>query len=131
MRKSKSLQHLVFPGGPPIQVLTRPDLLSFRDRTRSGVLRWYGRKRIQRSNAGYLKKTHRGCISERLKKKQGFHAWFYRNQIKVQEITTNYLNIHLNKSIQVLSCGDALWVEVNGRLYFWTISKPKCHTWLI
>ncbi len=36
-----------------------------RDRACSG---WYGRKRIQRSNAGYLKKTHRGCISERLKK---------------------------------------------------------------
>ncbi len=42
---------------------------------------WYGRKRIQCSRAGYLKKTHRGCISERFKNKSAMPV-FNRNQIK-------------------------------------------------
>ncbi len=58
-----------------------PTLLSFRDQTRSGVPGWYGRKRIQCSRAGYLKKTHRGCISERFKNKSAMPV-FNRNQIK-------------------------------------------------
>src|SRR4029434_5161177 len=36
--KKKSLQHLVFPGGLPSKYYPGPTLLSFRDRTRSGVL---------------------------------------------------------------------------------------------
>ncbi len=42
---------------------------------------WYGRKRIQCSRAGYLKKTHRGCISERFKNKSAMPV-FNRNQMK-------------------------------------------------
>ncbi len=42
---------------------------------------WYGRKRIQRSKAGYLKKTHRGCISEIFKNKSAMPV-FNMNQIK-------------------------------------------------
>ncbi len=49
-----------------------------RDRAFSG---WYARKRIQCSRAGYLKKTHRGCISERFKNKSAMPV-FNRNQIK-------------------------------------------------
>ncbi len=49
-----------------------------RDRACPG---WYGRKRIQCSRAGYLKKTHRGCISERFKNKSAMPV-FNRNQIK-------------------------------------------------
>ncbi len=57
----------------------RPCLAS--EITRSGVPGWYGRKRIQCSRAGYLKKTHRGCISERFKNKSAMPV-FNRNQIK-------------------------------------------------
>src|SRR4029434_828667 len=37
-QKKKSLKHLVFPGGLPSKYSPGPTLLSFRDRTRSGVL---------------------------------------------------------------------------------------------
>ncbi len=82
----KEKQKLTGPGIPrrsPIQVLTRPrPCLNIRDRNEIGRAQgWYGRKRIHASRAGYLKKTHRGCISERFKNKSAMPV-FNRNQIK-------------------------------------------------
>ena len=36
-KSSKSLRHREFPGGPPSQYYSRPTMLDFRDRTRTGV----------------------------------------------------------------------------------------------
>ncbi len=87
----KEKQKLTAPGIPrrsshPSTNQARPCLASEirRDRACPG---WYGRKRIQCSRAGYLKKTHRGCISERFKNKSAMPV-FNRNQIKSKKLIT-------------------------------------------
>ena len=36
-KKTKSLRHRVFPGGPPSKYYPGPTMLNFRDQTRTGV----------------------------------------------------------------------------------------------
>ncbi len=113
-RKSKSLQHLVFPGGLPIQVLTRPRpcLASEigRDRACSG---WYGRKQNTTLKCWLFTEDTPGVYFWKILKNKGAIALCFIG-IKLSQEINNYLNIHLNKSIQ------------RSMLRWRTLSGSKC-----